>query len=98
MSGDSPIETYETLSQQFLSTTWDELQVAQRMTACVPSPSDPDALLMVSAFSDVHENAMYVQPMDGDTMYDDQAKRQVVYTRRRVSTDCDWGPWIRSVA
>ena len=65
------------------------------MTGSFPQPNDPDAFFMATAFGDAMENALYLQPMQGDTLFEEPVSQQVVYVRKRPSGEDAWAGWIR---
>ena len=95
MTDSNEIDFIPALSQQFLSGIWRELQLARQMTGSFPLPEDAELFFMATAFGDAVENALYLQPMHGDTLYEDPSAHQVIYARRRSSLEAPWSPWIQ---
>ena len=95
MTNNGTIDFMPALSQEFLGEMWLELRLARQMTSSFPHPNDSEAFFMVTAFGDAIENALYLQPMQGDTLFEEPASQQVVYVRKRSSLEDAWSVWIR---
>jgi hypothetical protein len=93
MSATSSNALSDALSQELITAMWDELHASGRITASRRSPNDPDVTWMVTAFGDGTESALYVQTMDGDTLYEDPMAHQVVYVRNRAGAQQPWSRW-----
>jgi hypothetical protein len=81
------------LSEDLLSSIWERMHASGQMVESFPDPREADVTLMATAFGDVSENALYVQPLDGETLFDESQQRQFVYVRRRTGNDSAWGRW-----
>jgi hypothetical protein len=93
MSGTSSNALSDALFQELITAIWNELRASGHITSSLPSPIDPDVTWVVTAFGDGTENALYVQPMDGDTLYEDPMAHQVVYVRSRADVQRPWSRW-----
>jgi hypothetical protein len=92
-SADGAFGGADSLSEELLTSIWDRIHSSGQMVESFPAPSDADVMLMATAFGDFSENALYVQPLDGETLFDESQQRQFVYVRRRASNDSAWGRW-----
>ena len=81
------------LSQDVLTATWDELATNRQMVGMIERPCDPAEKLMVSAFGTSFEQELFVQALDGDTLYDEGQAPAIAFKRFRDSTSDSWGAW-----
>lgn len=81
------------LSESDLTATWDEIASTQTMVGMFDAPEEPGRKLMASAFGTSLEQELFVQALDGDTIYDEGQAPSASFRRVRVSVEAAWSLW-----
>lgn len=51
--------------------------------------------MMASAFGTSLEQELFVQVLDGDTLYDEGQAPSDAFRRIRIAVESPWSPWLR---
>lgn len=81
------------LSETVLAATWDEIALTRSMVGMFDAPGEPGRKLMASAFGTSLEQELFVQALDGDTLYDEGQAPSSSFRRVRVSVEAAWSLW-----
>ncbi len=82
-------------TQAELTSIWAELSRSNQMVGAFSPQMDPETSFMVTFFGDSIEHLLYVQPLAGDTLYDEPMAHQMIYARSRPTIEGAWSAWRR---